>query len=74
MVKESGKNLEEEVAVMRKEELRLAAEQRKELKEAKKQELKRIENVLCSDNERVLMGLEEGGRLEQIILKMYKKL
>ena len=58
---------------MKKEEKRTATERKKELKEAKKKELKQIENVLRSDNEKVLMNLEEGGRLEDIIMKMYKR-
>ncbi len=40
----------------------------------KKKELTKIESILREDNERVLMGLEEGGHLEQVIRQMYKHL
>jgi hypothetical protein len=74
LLRETAQSLGEEVALLKKEELRLGKQQRKELREAKRRELQKIENVLQSDNQRVLMNLEEGGRLEQLILKMYKKL
>ena len=73
LTRETAQNLEAQVSAMKKEEKRIATEKKKELKEAKKKELKQIENVLRSDNEKVLMSLEEGGRLEDIIMKMYKR-
>lgn len=42
MIKESAQNLEQEVSIMKKEELRAASAQRQELKDAKKRELKQI--------------------------------
>lgn len=42
MIKESAQNLEQEVSIMKKEELRAASAQRRELKDAKKRELKQI--------------------------------
>ena len=48
---------------MKKEAVRAASAQKRELKEAKKKELEQIENVLRDNNEKVLMSLEEGGRL-----------
>jgi hypothetical protein len=48
------------------------SQNKKELKETKKSDLKRIENFLREDNEKALMILEEGGQLERIIMQMYK--
>jgi hypothetical protein len=41
---------------MKKEEIRIASAQKRELKEDKKNELKQIESVLKQDNDRVLMS------------------
>lgn len=43
---------------MKKEAVRAASAQKRELKEAKQKELKQIENVLREDNGKVLMSLE----------------
>ena len=50
LIRETAQNLQQEVCLLRKEELRLGKQQRKQLRDAKKQELQKIENVLHSDN------------------------
>lgn len=47
--------------------------QKKELKENKKRELEKIQDFMRQENGKVLVSLEEGGRLERVILDMYKR-
>jgi hypothetical protein len=73
LLREQSSALDHNTASIAKETKRINSIQKRELKEAKKQELKVIENALKQENEKVLMSLEEGGRLEQIIMQMYKR-
>ena len=59
---------------MKKEYNKYLRNQKKELKENKKQELKRIKDFIDQENNKVLMNLEEGGPLERMIIDMYKRL
>lgn len=40
----------------------------------KKMDLKNLENLIKQENERILMELEAGGRMEKLILDVYGKL
>lgn len=41
---------------------------------SKKDDLNKIENFIRQENEKMLMTLEEGGRLEKCIMDMYKRM
>lgn len=42
---------------------RKSSQRKKELKENKKSDLKNLKNIIRQENERILMDLEEGGRM-----------
>jgi hypothetical protein len=42
---------------------RKSSQRKKELKENKKIDLKNLKNIIRQENERILMELEEGGRM-----------
>lgn len=63
LLREKSTALDQNTVSMTKEARRKNSIQRRELKEAKREELKVIENALRQENEKVLMSLEEGGRL-----------
>lgn len=46
--------------------------QKKELKENKRMEYEKIKDFLTQRNEKVLMKLQEGRRMERRIIDMYK--
>ena len=73
MIKQRAGENEKELEMMRKGYEGKLREQRREMKEQKKKELGIIEDFIKQENEKVLMSMEEGGRLEQIIMELYKR-
>ena len=63
MQKENQQENDRRVSTWKVEERERASRSRQELKQEKERELERIFSLLREDNERVLMGLEEGGSM-----------
>jgi predicted secreted Zn-dependent protease len=73
MLREHSKSMQENGVVVKKDIIAKDSQLKRELKAAKMDELRKIEQAIRQDNEKALMSLEEGGRLEQLILQMYKR-
>lgn len=73
LIKEKGRDNEKDLEVMRKAFDEVTRKQQKELRVQKKQELASIENFIKQENNKVLMAMEDGERLERVILDMYKR-
>jgi hypothetical protein len=52
---------------------RKSSQRKKELKDMKKMDLKNLKNLIRQENDRILMELEAGGRMERLILEAYGK-
>ncbi len=52
---------------------RKSSQRKRELKEMKKMDLGNLQNLIKQENERILMELEDGGRMERLILEAYGK-
>ncbi len=73
MLRENSKAIDQAGTIIKKD-IKIKDQQlKKELKMSKKEELKKIESAMREHNEKVLMQLQQGGRLEKIIMEMYKR-
>jgi hypothetical protein len=72
-IREASSQLQEEIVLVQKEMKRKSSQRKRELKEMKKMDLGNLQNLIKQENERILMELEDGGRMERLILEAYGK-